>query len=411
MKRATAASLKRVSAENLQRLGAERLADLLIDITAGRPELKRRLRMELAADQGAEHLAPEIDKRLTSLETSAGRISWRTRAAFLRDLEGLRALISERMAVLDKAAALERLWRFLATARRLADRVKRDDELDVVLSNAAQDIGSLLGKVSPAAAAQDLADAIASNPRGWITWTPLVLAGAPAKLAAETLPLLQERAGSVAGLIPHIRGLADAAGDVDAFMATYSANALRAPANAAEAARRLLAAGRVEDAGALLRAAEYGPSGLDFDWETVWIAYLDRAGQADKAQAARWSAFERTLSAERLRDFTKRLADFDDVEAEQRAFEYAARYPGFRTGLRLLMDWPALSEAAQMIETRADDVNVTVDEAEAWATKLRRRQPRAANILLRKTSAAAFRRRDFKTADRLTREADSLETL
>ncbi len=408
MKRATAASLKRVSAENLQRLGSERLAELLIEITASRPELKRRLRMELAADQGAEHLAPEIDKRLVSLETSAGKVSWRTRATFLRELDGLRGLITERMAPLDAAAALERLWRFMATARRLATRVKRDDELAVVLGRAATDIGGLIGTVAPAVAARDLAEAIAAYPRCWNDWTPLVLAKAPAGLAAKTLPLLQEQALNVAGLIPHLRHMADAAGDVDAFMATYSASALRAPANAAEAAQRLLTAERVEEAGDLLRAAEQSPTGVDFDWESTWIAYLDRSGDAQAAQAARWAAFERTLSVDRLRDFTARLADFDDVEAEQRAFAYAARYPGFRTGLRLLMDWPALPEAAQMIEAREQDVNVTTDEAENWAAKLRRRQPRAANILLRKASAAAFRRRDFKTADRLTQEADSL---
>src|SRR3977135_2363585 len=93
MKRPTPASLKKVTPENLAALGVERLAEILVAAAEARPELKRRLRMELAAEQGAEHLAPEIDKRLASLETSRGKISWRQRPAFVRDLDGLRMLI------------------------------------------------------------------------------------------------------------------------------------------------------------------------------------------------------------------------------------------------------------------------------------------------------------------------------
>src|SRR4051812_18027125 len=101
MKRPTPASLKKVTAENLAGLGAERLAAIVAEVAANRPELKRRLRMELAAEQGAEHLALEIDKRLASLETSRSKVSWRQRATFVRDLDGLRGLIAGRLAGLD----------------------------------------------------------------------------------------------------------------------------------------------------------------------------------------------------------------------------------------------------------------------------------------------------------------------
>ena len=58
MKRPTVASLKKVSAENLEALGAAHLAALLLAAAEGRPELKRKLRMELAAPQGADPRAP-----------------------------------------------------------------------------------------------------------------------------------------------------------------------------------------------------------------------------------------------------------------------------------------------------------------------------------------------------------------
>ena len=64
-KRPTTAK-KSVSAANLAALGADRLADLLMEAGAADPGLKRRLRMELAAEVGAADLALEIDKRMFS---------------------------------------------------------------------------------------------------------------------------------------------------------------------------------------------------------------------------------------------------------------------------------------------------------------------------------------------------------
>jgi len=159
----------------------------------------------------------------------------------------------------------------------------------------------------------------------------------------------------------------------------------------------------------MLQAAGGRTAEPDFDWESALIDYLDAAGEGEAAQQARWASFERTLSAERARAFTRRLPDFEDVEAENRAFDHAARHPDAQRGLQFLMEWPALPEAATMIEARADELRVSDQQAELWAGRLRPRQPRAAHTLLRKAAAAAFRRRDFATCDRLTQEADTIE--
>ncbi|MFI4951419.1 MAG: DUF6880 family protein, partial [Caulobacterales bacterium] len=259
-----------------------------------------------------------------------------------------------------------------------------------------------------------LVDSLARNIAGWKTWLPALLAEAPAALAEDALRMTAERQGAMPGWITLIRHLADAAGDVDAFSATYTAEALKTPSVAVEVGRRLLAGDRIEEAGDILRAAAPKP-GLrgkplapDFDWESLWIDYLDRAGRGEEAQAVRWASFERTLSAERAKAFIGRLPDFDDVEAESRAFEVAARSPDFERGLRFLMEWPALPDAGRMIERRSDDIDVGPEAAELWAAKLRRRYPKAAHLLLRRAAAFAFRRRDFKTCDRLTAEADTI---
>lgn len=409
MKPPTVASLKKVTPENLARLGAERLAEIVAEAADTRPDLKRRLRMELAAAQGADHLALELDKRLTTLEGSRGKISWRKRPAFVADLEILRALIADRLAELDPVAALARMWPFMDLARRLGTRVRdKDGGVAATFDRAAADIGRLLGERGDARAIDGLVDAISRNPVAWDDWLAPVLKSAPKAAIDMLLARLRDRPGGSPGWAGILRQVADASGDVDAFLATFTAQAVRTPAIAAEAAQRLLSAGRVAEAGRLLEGAGK-LAAADFDWESAWIDYLEAAGQAEAAQQARWASFERTLSAERARAFTRRLPDFEDVEAENRAFEHAASHPDTERGLRFLMEWPALPEAATMIEARADELHIPADQAEFWAGRLRARQPWAAHTLLRKTAAAAFRRRDFATCDRLTQEADTIE--
>jgi hypothetical protein len=414
MKRSSVASRRKVTAENLAGLGVERLAALLVDVAETRPDLKRRLRMELAAEQGAQPLISEIDKRLASFETNRARVSWRQLPAFLRDLDALRDLITERLGALDRPASLERLWRFLDTARGVASRLRsREEALAAVFARAADDLGAALAGQDPRLAAEALTPAMSRQPSHWVDWLPRILAVTPPSVAEHTLRQALERPVAAPGWISLVRRLADAAGDAETFRSTYSSEALITPPIAAEVARRFLREGQIEEAGAVLRAAaqqapKQRPATADFDWESVWIDYLEQSGALGDAQAVRWASFERTLSAERLKAYTSRLADFDDVEAEGRAFAVAAGHKDFEPALRLLMEWPALPEAAQMIVERPDDVRASADDAEAWADRLRRRYPAAAHLLLRKVAAAAFRRRDFKTCDRLTEEADGI---
>ena len=396
-------------------LGAERLAEILADVADTRVDLKRRLRMELAAQEGAGPLAVEIDKRLTAFETSRGKITWRAGPAFIRDLDALRDLVVARLAPLDASAATERLWRFMAAAPQSYRRYReRNGELEAVFEHAADDLGELLAPMAVGPTSATLVEVLTSNPSGWKVWLPALLRRTPKALAEDALQVMSERRGAVPGWITLVRQLADAAENVDAYAATYEVAATAAPHVAVELARRYLAAGRVEEAGAVLARSAPKPDRRgrlaepDGDWETLWIEFLEATGRAEDAQAVRWASFERTLSAERARDFIRRLADFDDVAAEAKAFNHAVGYRGFEKGLAFLMAWPALPEAARMIEHRSDEVDVAPDQAELWAARLRRRFPKAAHLLLRRAAAAAFRRRDFKTCDRLSAEAETI---
>lgn len=250
MRRHTVASRKTLTAENLAGLGADRLADILLGVADTRPDLKRRLRMEVAAEQGAEHLVPQIDKRLATLETSRGQVTWRQKPAVIRDLDALRGPIAERLAGLARDAALERMWLFLDTATPVSRRFHGgDDAMASTYIRAAGDLGRLLAGHDPRMAANRLVDAIAARPQAWAEWLPATLEHTPQAMVRIALEQVRARQERAVGWLTVIRHMADAAGDTEAFRETYPADALATPAVAVQVARRNMAADQVDAAG------------------------------------------------------------------------------------------------------------------------------------------------------------------
>jgi hypothetical protein len=194
-----------------------------------------------------------------------------------------------------------------------------------------------------------------------------------------------------------LQAVADRQADVDGYAATLSSVEMRQPAFGAQVARRLLMAGRAEEAlVALARSAPPANArGLlpgVHDWETMFIEALEADGQRELAQELRWTAFEKRLAADRLRTFLKRLSDFDDVEAEERAMAYAKDFPNFTEALRFLTEWPAVGQAASLVLRRADEITASaVEVLEAAAGLLEARHPLAATILLRAMIADTLR--------------------
>lgn len=420
-----AGSRKTLNAPNLVALGAERLAAVLLDVADGDPALKRRLRMELASEVGAEHLATEIAKRLTAIEERRSRVHWRSYKAFARDLELQRAMIVGPLAEQDPALALQFLWRFLAMAEGLFMLV--DDargQIEEVFRAGAAAAGDLAARAHPApqALADQVAALLAADSEQLLDG--LVEALIPA-LDEGGLTALRNRLRQVldAGLRgrPGVRlavqALADAQGDVDGYIAAVPAGEARLPAAGAEIARRLLAAGRTEDALAALSQSAPPAGGRTLPlggeaWEGVYIAALEADGQGELAQELRWAAFEARLAPGRLREFLRRLPDFDDVEAEERALDYAKAYRRFTDALAFLSSWPAAGAAAAMVLTRASEIDPTQFEVlEPAAALLEARHPLAATLLLRAMIADTFRRRRSDRFDQAKRQLADLASL
>jgi len=417
MSKRAAASSKRLTQANLEALGAEKLAVLLMELGDSQAALKRRLRMELAAEVGPEDLAAEIDKRLTTLDTSRARVSWRKRAELILDLHVVRRMIAGKLGDMSPPLAMARLVAFLDLAESLAMRVKDPKgELAPVFQAAAEDLRDL-GERSPPAGdhlVQQLADILLRARATWAAWLTTALPGLGQGFSAAVLAEIESARESRPNLKPSaqiLRAVADAAGDVDAFIGTVPANLRQDPGTGAALATRLLAAGRPDAALEALRSSDPGARGGRFGlgrteadgpaieaWQAAYVEVLEAAGQTEEAQAERWASFEQTLSADALRAYLKRLPDFDDVIAADKAFALAAGFPRFEAGLAFLMEWPAHSEAAAMVLARRSEIGSDPQQLAAWAERLEGRYPLAALMLLRGAITLAMKDRKAAAA-------------
>ena len=387
----------RLSAANLAHLGAPRLADLLIEAGAGNANLKRRLRLELAAELGPDVLAQEIDKRLTALAAARTRVSWRKRGELIDDLNAHRRMASGRLATEAPGQALAVLVRWFDLYPGLAARVKdTKGELGAVFDEAAPDL-FLLAETMDDDALRDLIDALGRRPQDYGRWISAAGEALGVRTARRLLDSLDASARKTPAGRNLVRRLADRAEDLDLWLSLVTPEQAGSPDLAADIARRLLAAGRTAEARAALEAAlspsplnrrwtfghnpKEGPPRLTPAWEAASIDVLDAEGHRQEAQDMRWSLFERDLSAPVLRDYLSRLPDFDDVEALDRAFAHAATHPDFEAAMRLMMDWPAHREAAALVLSRPREARLARIPAADWAARLAQRFPEAAEVL------------------------------
>ncbi|MDP3960186.1 MAG: hypothetical protein Q8Q26_09045 [Pseudorhodobacter sp.] len=414
------ASKSTLNAKNLETLGAERLAELLIEISTGSAVAKRRLRLELAGAQSPKEAGREVAKRLTSIARARTSVNWQNRKPLVTDLESQLRAIKAQIAPADPTEALALAWRFMQVATPLFERC--DDSSGIVIG-VFHDACALLGEIAVAAGTppKALADAAveALRDNGYGQYDGLIAILTPA-LGTEGLAHLKARIealaatpvpvppkgeweavgyGSGGATYAHqmeerarqslvrmaLKDIADAMGDVDAFIAQYEPATRKVPKIAAEIAARLLAAGRAEDALGFIDRAEVDKSRwIPHEWQDARIGVLEALDRNDEAQAFRWACFERDLSPDYLRAYLKRLADFEDVEAEERAMDHAAAHPGLIPALGFFLDWPSPDRAARLLIDRHSEINgdhyeFLVPSAEA----LSERYPLAATLALR----------------------------
>lgn len=411
-------SKKTLNKANLAALGADRLSDLLLEVSTGSAEIKRRLRLELSHDLGPAELGRDVRKRLVSLRRSTGFVSWRRRKALTKDLQTQADMITAKIAPDDPTLALDLLWQFLDLAPSIF--VRTDDsrgDVGEVFRAARDEMPDIAARATtdPKVLAARVWDAVADNgygvfdgiigsvapalgAAGFAHLKALVAAYAAAPLpeddAHEALQFLRNLRGSGGNYLADqkarlirqtLQNIAAAEGDTQAYIAQYSGRDLTNPVIAAEVAQMHLTEGKAQDALTLLAGAAPDEGGFGQDpWDAAWIASLMALDRLPDAQAHRWARFCATLNGEHLRAYLKALPDFEDIAAEDRARALALQFPQMAVALRFLIDWPDHATAAALILSRANELDGNLYPILTMAAEaLRDRHPLAAVVLWR----------------------------
>ena len=178
-------------------------------------------------------------------------------------------------------------------------------------------------------------------------------------LASEDKPPTDDwRAGSRwRRLTGTMESIADLTGDVDAYVATVIANSDGDIGwRRLGIAQRLLATGRPAEALEWISEIE---SRYDDDHQVVDIrlAALEDLGRPDEAQTLRHAWFEKSLSTAHLKDYLRKLPDFEDFEARDEAVEIALRHDDAHRALAFLIELPDLDAADRLVGERIDELN------------------------------------------------------
>ncbi|SIT18145.1 hypothetical protein SAMN05421759_1291 [Roseivivax lentus] len=413
-------SKKTLNTANLERQGAEKLASLVMDLVQGSAALQRRARMELSAAQGPKDVATDLRKRFASLRRSRSFVDWRKQKALVKEPCGILAIIETSVAPHDPNEAFELLWSYLLLASSIHDRT--DDSngaVGDVMSDAVDLIEQLSSRVDVGgeALAERILEAVADA--GYGEFDGIIPATSVAlgteglehlkRITAEwqSAPPSQEdieqyqgfglqsspedsiRRNKVLTASVILADIADAQGDVDAYMARYSAEQLTYATIAPDVARRLLDAGRPEEAHDIISRARSADAAkpfriIDPDLDEVLEACLEQLDRTDDLMAHLWDAFEQTLSTRPLRKYLSRLPDFDDIEAEEKALDLASRHSDLDAALSFLVVWPARDQAAALVLARNEDLDGNHYELlSAAADALETDYPLAATLLRR----------------------------
>ncbi len=387
-------SKKTLNKANLEKLGTERLATLVIDLVQGSAALQRRVRMELSAAQGPKEVAADIRKRFVSLRRSTSYVDWSKQRALIKDLNGLLGMIETTIAPHDADDAFELLWSFLQLAPSVYERTDDSNgSIGDVMGEAVDIISKLSSRISvnSEVLAERILDAVAEAGYGEFDGIIPAMADALGPKGLEHLKQITEvwaatpvsqhelaryqgfglSASSPEDSVQRSRqstrsiilaDVADAQGDVDAYMARYSAEQLTFGTIAPDIARRLLDAGRIDEAFDIVNGARAAEDGKAFrmfryDLDEVYEECLEKLGRFDELKTHLWSTFEQILSKRALRKYLKLLPDFDDIEAEEKALELAESHPHFGAALGFLVGWPSHERAARVVIARADELD------------------------------------------------------
>ena len=430
---------RKITIATLTKLGADKLAELLLAGATGNKQLKHTIELAISAKQGPESLGASVRQRLASFGKLRSMPSYERGREIIAELDGLRKMIIETVGAENPGLAFDLLWELIELHSSILELV--DDSSGRVgdlFTTACYDLGPLAERASinPDALAAMIFEKITNNHYGIYDGLIRNLDAALGQKGRAKLRklLLQQRqqhltndklAAHAAGhhdftlssLSLSLRDIAEAEGDADAFIDTYQGSDLTNPHFASEIALQLLRSGRADEALGYLDRAQPSEQNRHFGqqrWTDARIAALDAVQRTDEAQALRLAFFQAHLSTSHLRAYLRRLPDFEDFEAEQRALDHVAGHTDVHAALAFLVEWPAHDCAARLVLSRLKEIDGNRYELlDPAAGAIEGKYPLAA-VLLRRAliefTLSKGRATRYKHAARHIREIDSLNS-
>jgi hypothetical protein len=393
------ASKKTLNAVNLETLGATRLAELLIEISAGDATAKRRLRLELAGEDGPLEVAKEIKKRLATIARSKSFVDWQNIDDLYDDLDAQRKAIMEFVAEFDPVAALDLMWLFLKLSPSVFERCDDSNgDIGHVFFLACSNLGEIarLRPFDKKNLANHIFEALANNNYGQYS---SLLESLHKELGNEGLEYLKQKILTIQLLNTpdakdrfknywikeKLKEIADLQGDIDGFIAQHDEQEKKIPYSATLIAKRLFAVGRYTEAWQIIENTELSLSGASQEeWKSIRIDLLDALDRGEEAQNARWACFEQTLSINHLKNWLKRHDNSDSFDLEEKAFNYAAQFQSCYVAIAFFLSWPALDWLSALIIKRSSELDGNLYEMlVSVADDLMEKYPLAATITLR----------------------------
>ena len=387
---------KALNKKNLEALGADVLAELLMEAVKGDAARQRRVRLALSSEQSPKEAASDIRKRLVQIRRAKSWISARTQRSLAKELIGLIETIDARIAPENAELGFDLLWSLLQVAPFIHART--DDShgtIGDVMRTAMGSIQTLSPRLErdPVSLADQVFEALQDNGYGEIDGVISALSDA---LGTEGLMALRARTDAAMDepvtidetesfgfyasaerrlemardsrdrtLRMILSDVADALGDVDAWLSQYSAEQLTYHTIAPDAARRLLQAGRAEDALRVMQGCIDSMDRKD-SWydtpevDTAHFACLEALGLEEDLRRAMWARFETRLCAETLRRYLSRLPDFDDDEALLKAQACVRQHPDLLRALIFCLSWPDPNLASDLVLSRHEELDGNV---------------------------------------------------
>lgn len=404
-----------LNAKNLEGLGAPRLSELVLELAEGNAAAKRRARAELCLAAGPNEAAKFISTRLAAIRGDKSDLDRDQDNILAKELEGYRRMISERIGVQFPEIGLELILQLIDLAPFVNYRQNHwHGSADQVFQAAAQDLRDIAieAKTGHETLADHalriiLDDSGQNFPLLAVTLGPALGKGGLEHLKARLKTIKEKEAENICRyefrkymfkqqIAVGLRGIAFFQQDVGAFIRHFSKQDHALPEIAAELAERLIKADRAKDALKLLDAIDRKLDPVDFAHSArneIKIRALDKLDRQEEAQEERLAIYRETFSARILREYLKRLPDFEDIEAEERELDFAMNSNRPLSAFRLLLEWPDYDRAAKLVlSPEIEDVAFLNDVPDHLLAEFELRHPLAATLIYRCAIAESLMR-------------------